>query len=144
MPAVQGVLNFVRRFVPNLCTVTAPLVALARKGHKTASEFRKVWGVSQDTALARVKELLSSPPDSKSPDFDREEGVVGAFLAQPTKSKASDQEIDTVAYYSQRFKSGRCCAVVLALTHWRPFLFGTKFTVFTDHRALIMYHLYHM
>ena len=47
-------------------------MALACKGHETASKFRKVWGVSQDKALARVKELLSSPPGSKSPDFDRE------------------------------------------------------------------------
>ena len=35
-----------------------------------------------------------------------------------------------------------CCAVILGLTHWRPFLFGKHFTVFTDHRALV--YLYHM
>ena len=134
-------------------------MALTRIGHETTSKFRKAWGFSQDTALAHVKELLSSPPVLKFPNFDRElqvhvdasEEGVGTFLAQPTNSKTSDQEVDMVAYYSQRFKSGQrhysasmkeCCAVVLALTHWRPFLFGTKFTVFTDHRALI--YLYHM
>ena len=61
---------------------------------------------------------------------DASEEGVGAFLAQPTNSKTSDQEVDSVAYYSQRFKSGqrhysasmnKRCAVVLALTHWRPF-----------------------
>ena len=155
--SVLGVLNFVRRFVLNFAEVTAPLVVLTRKGHETTSKFREAWEFSQDTALARVKELLSSPPALKFPDFDREfqvhvdasEEGVGAFLAQPTKT--SDQEVDIVAYYSQRFKSGQrhysasmkvCCAVVLALTHWRPFLFGTRFTVFTDHRALM--YLYHM
>ena len=113
-------------------------MALTRKGHETTSKIRKAWGLSQDTALARVKELLSFPPFLKFPDFDREfqvhvdasEEGVGAFLAQPTNSKTSDQEVDSVAYYSQRFKSGqrhysasmnKRCAVVLALTHWRPF-----------------------
>ena len=99
--SVLGVLNCVRRFVPNFAEVTAPLVALTRKGHGTTSKFRKAWGFSQDTALARVKELLSSPPVLKFPDFDREfqvhvdasEKRVGAFLAQPTNSKTSDQDV---------------------------------------------------
>ena len=47
--SVLGVLNFVRRFVPNFAEVTAPLVALTRKGHETTSKFRKAWGFSQDT-----------------------------------------------------------------------------------------------
>ena len=157
--SILGVLNFVRRFVPNFADVTAPLVALTCKGHDTASKFRKSWEPPQDAALVRVKQLLSSPPILNFPDFDREfqvhvdasEEGVGAFLAQPAKSQTSDQDVGIVAYYSQQFKSGQrhysasmkeCCAVVLALTHWRPFLFGKHFTVFTDHRALV--YLYHM
>ena len=145
--------------MPNFAEVTAPLVALTRKGHDAASKFRKAWGPPQDAALARVKELLSSLPIVKFLDFDREfqvhvdasEEGVGSFLAQPAKSQTSDQDVDILAYYSQQFKSGQrhysasrkeCCAVVLALTHWRPFLFGKQFTVFTDHRALL--YLYHM
>ena len=34
------------------------------------------------------------------------------------------------------------CGVVLALAHWRPYLFGKHFTVITDHQAST--HLYHM
>ena len=29
-----------------------------------------------------------------------------------------------------------CCAVVLAVTHWRPYLCGKKFTCCTDHQAM--------
>ena len=29
-----------------------------------------------------------------------------------------------------------CCAVVLAVTHWRPYLWGRHFTCCTDHQAL--------
>ena len=75
----------------------------------------------------------------KSQDFDRvfvvhvdgsEEGV-GAFLAQPSTSSTSDQDIDIVAYYSQRHYSVsvRVFCGSVAITHCRPFLFGKKFTV---------------
>ena len=47
-------------------------MTLTRKGHETASKFKKAWGLSQDTALARVKDFFSSPPVLKFPDFDRE------------------------------------------------------------------------
>ena len=39
--SVLGILNFIRRFVPDFARVTAPLVALTRKGHETVSRFRK-------------------------------------------------------------------------------------------------------
>ena len=98
--------------------------------------------------------LFSSPPILKFPDFDREfvvhvdegEEGAGAFLAQPSTSSTSDQDVDIIAYCSQRFKSGqrhyyasmRVFCVLLAITHWRPFfLFGQRFAVFTDHRALV-------
>ena len=66
------------------------------------------------TSPCEIITFLSSPPVLKFPDFDREfqvhvdassseEKRVGAFLAQPTKSI----EVDIVAYYSQRFKSGQ-------------------------------------
>ena len=100
--SILGVLNFVRRFVPNFAEVAAPLVALTRKGHDTASKLRKAWGPPQDAALARVKELFSSPPILKFSDFDREfqvhvdasEEGVGAFLAQPATSQAFDQNVN--------------------------------------------------
>ena len=104
----------------NFAEVTAPLVTITRKRHGTVSKSRKTWGPPPDAALARVKILLSSPSILKFPDFDRDFQVhvdainavnskeeVGAFLAQPIKSQTSDQDVDIVAYYCQRFKFGQ-------------------------------------
>ena len=157
--SVLGVMDFVRRFVPNFAEVTAPLVDLTRKEFATRSRFKKAWGKTQDTAFAYIKRLLMSAPVLKFPDYEREfivhvdasEIVVGAFLAQPSKNDDSKSDLDIIAYFSQRFKIGQrhysasikeCCGVVLTLAHWRPYLFGKHFTVITDHQALT--HLYYM
>lgn len=82
---------------------------------------------------------------------DASENGVGAFLAQPSKNGKSPENLDMIAFYSQRFKHGQrhysasmkeCCGVVLALTHWRPYLFGKHFVLYTDHQALV--HMFYM
>ena len=155
---VLGVMNFVPQFVPNYAEITAPLVDLARKHFATRPRFKKTWGSAQNFAFAHIKRLLVSAPVLNFPDYEHEFAVhvdaselgVGAFLAQPSK-KDESTDLDIVAYFSQRFKHGQRhysawmkegCGVVLALAHWRPYLFGKHFTVITDHQAST--HLYHM
>ena len=155
--SVLGVVNFVRRFIPDYAEVTAPLVALTQKEYATKSRFQKAWNSNHDIAFAHIKRLLVSAPVLHFPDFSREfvvhvdasETGCGAFLAQI--SKDDDKSCDIIAYYSHRFKHGQkhysasmkeCCGVVHALAHWRPYLFGRHFTVMTDHQALT--HLYYM
>ena len=155
--SVLGVVNFVRRFIPDYAEVTAPLVELTKKEFGKKSSFKKAWNVNHDVAFEHIKRLLVSAPVLHFPDFSREfvvhvdasETGCGAFLAQP--SKDDDKSLDIIAYYSHRFKQGQrhysasmneCCGVVHALAHWRPYLFGKHFTVMTDHQALT--HLYYM
>ena len=61
---------------------------------------------------------------------DASEAGLGAFLAQLSREGSSDSDLDIIAYYSHRSsKSQRhysatmkgCCAVVWAVTHWRPY-----------------------
>ncbi|CAB1106859.1 unnamed protein product [Ectocarpus sp. CCAP 1310/34] len=153
--SVLGVVNFVRRFIPDYAEITNPLVELTRKEYATKSRFVKAWNKSHDASFAHLKRLLTSAPVLHFPDFDREfvvhvdasEHGCGAFLAQP--SKADPESLDMIAYYSHRFKYGQRhysasmkegCGVVLAISHWRPYLFGKHFTVITDYQALT--HLY--
>ena len=157
--SVLGVMNFVRRFVPNYAEITAPLVDLTRKDFATRPRFKKAWGSAQNTAFAHIKRSLVSAPVLNFPDYEREfivhvdasELGVGAFLAQPSKNDESKSDLDIIAYFCQRFKHGQrhysasmkeCCGVVLALAHWRPYLFGKHSTVITHHQALT--HLYYM
>ena len=68
----------------------------------------------------------------------------GAFL---TQQKGEDLVI--IVYFSPRFDECQhhysatfngCYAVVLAIQHWRPYLWGRHFVCVTDHAALRYLH----
>ena len=111
--------------------------------------MRNIWGPEQDAAFIKVKELLTSAPVLHFPRFhkpfiihvDASDCGVGAFLAQ----KDDNGELAIIAYFSKRFTSSQqhysatqkeCLAVVLAVTHWRPYIWGRHFVCVTDHSAL--------
>ena len=144
--SVLGMINVVRKFIPDLSTVIAPLVELTQKEH--VKSIAKRWSQEHDEAFAEVKRLLSKAPVLCFPDFtkdfvvhvDASEVGAGAFLAQ----KDGD-DLNIIAYFSQRFNKAQrhysptmkeCYGVVLSLHHWRPYLWGKHFEVVTDHAAL--------
>ena len=146
--SVLGTVNFVRKFIPNLAIIE-PLVALTRKSVANLKTLRNIWGPKQDAAFIKVKELLTSAPVLHFPRFhkpfiihvDASDCGVGAFLAQ----KDDNGELTIIAYFSKRFTSSQqhysatqkeCLAVVLAVTHWRPYIWGRHFVCVTDHSAL--------
>ena len=148
--SVLGTINFVRKFIPNLATIIEPLVALTRKSVANLKTLRNHWGPEQDAAFIKVKELLTSAPLLHFPQFhksfiihvDASDCGVGAFLAQ----KEDNGELAMIAYFSKRFTSSQqhyysatqkqCLAVVLAVTHWRPYIWGRHFVCVMDHSAL--------
>ncbi|CAB1112072.1 unnamed protein product [Ectocarpus sp. CCAP 1310/34] len=144
--SVLGMVNYVRKFIPDLATTIAPMVDLTKK--ESLKSIAKLWGPEHDAAFAKVKKLLTEAPVLHFPDFSKEfvihvdasETGAGAFLAQ-----RNGDDLNIIAYFSQRFnKSQRhysatmkeCYAVVLAIQHWRPYLWGRHFTCVTDHAAL--------
>ena len=140
-----GPLNYVRRFIDGYAEITAPLVELTRKEFVKRTAFKKAFGLAQREAFARAKHALTYAPVLRYPDCTRDsivhtdasEAGVGAFLAQRSSESSSDIDLDIIAYCSHRFsKSQRhynatmkeCCAVVWAVTHCRPYLWGNYFT----------------
>ena len=106
--SVLGMINFVRKFIPDLSTVIAPLVELTQKEH--VKSIAKRWSQEHDEAFAEVKRLLSKAPILCFPDFtkdfvvhvDASEVGAGAFLAQ----KDGD-DLNIIAYFSQRFNKAQ-------------------------------------
>ncbi|CAB1106819.1 unnamed protein product [Ectocarpus sp. CCAP 1310/34] len=87
--SVLGTVNYVRRFIPDLAAVTAPMVDLTKKDAVKKSVAKR-WGPKHDETFAEVKRLLTNPPVLHFPDFSKEfvihidasEVGAGAFLAQ--------------------------------------------------------------
>ena len=138
-----GMANYYSQFVSGFAAIAKPLYRLTRK------DMPFEWTEEcEDSFQALKTALVSAPvlrrPDSSSPDMlqtDWSPIAIGAVLAQV----GSDGEEHPVAFASRivrgpEFKyaavEGECFAVVHFTEHFRPYLYGTHFTVDMDHWAL--------
>ena len=142
-----GLTGYYRKFIPNYAALSAPLVALTKKGVKFA------WENKHNLAFCTLKDKLCKAPILAYPKFDRPFTLhtdasdigIGAVLSQiDTSGKES------VISYCSRSLSDReknysatekeALAVIFAVEHFRVYLLGRQFTLVTDHSALQWLH----
>ncbi|GKE92470.1 putative reverse transcriptase domain-containing protein [Tanacetum coccineum] len=110
----------------------------------TQKKVKFEWGDKQEVAFQLLKQKLCSAPILALPEGSEDFVVycdasikgLGAVLMQREKviSYVSRQlKIHEKNYTTHDLELG---AVVFALKIWRHYLFGTKCTVFTDHKRL--------
>ncbi|GJV72522.1 putative reverse transcriptase domain-containing protein [Tanacetum coccineum] len=133
-----GLAGYYRRFIEGFSKIAKTMTKLTQKGVKFD------WGDKQEAAFQLLKQKLCSAPilalPEGSEDFiaycDASKKGLGAVLMQREKviSYASRQlKIHEKNYTTHDLELG---AVVFALKMWRHYLYGTKCTVFTDHKSL--------
>ncbi|OWZ03214.1 Retrovirus Polyprotein [Phytophthora megakarya] len=143
--------GYYRRFVKGFGSMMAPLSKLLRKrctGNGVTSNVHWEWGDEQRAAFERVKAVLTSKPLLVYQDFqlpftlvtDASKVGLGAVLMQDQGnglqpvSYASKVASETEANYG--ITELECLAVVWAIKLYRPYLYGQRFTIVTDHSAL--------
>ena len=139
-----GMLNYYHRHLPNLANVLEPLHLLLRKGASWN------WGSKQDQSFNQAKQSLCSTGllvhyDPQKPlvlSCDASPYGLGAVLDHilPDGSKkpiayASRTLSTAERNYSQIEKEG--LAVVFGVRKFHQYLYGCKFTIFTDHKPLL-------
>ncbi|GKC36118.1 putative reverse transcriptase domain-containing protein [Tanacetum coccineum] len=133
-----GLAGYYRRFIEGFSKIAKPMTKLTQK------KVKFEWGDKQEAAFQLLKQKLCSAPilalPEGSKDFiaycDASKKGLGAVLMQREKviSYASRQlKIHEKNYTTHDLELG---AVVFALKIWRHYLYGTKCTVFTDHKSL--------
>ncbi|GJT22978.1 putative reverse transcriptase domain-containing protein [Tanacetum coccineum] len=133
-----GLVGYYRRFIEGFSKIAKPMTKLTQK------KVKFVWGDKQEAAFQLLKQKLCSAPilalPEGSEDFiaycDASKKGLGAVLMQREKviAYASRQlKIHEKNYTTHDLELG---AVVFALKIWRHYLYGTKCTVFTDHKSL--------
>ena len=142
MQQFLGLATYYRKFVKNFAQIAAPLYCLTEK-KKTW-----IWNEESEVAFDTLKKKLTSAPILAFPDFtepfildaDASSCGLGAALAQTIGGKEQ-----VVAFASRTLTKAerRYCAtrremlaLVWAIRHFRPYLYGTMFTVRTDHNSL--------
>ncbi|GJR53977.1 putative reverse transcriptase domain-containing protein [Tanacetum coccineum] len=123
-----------------------PKSKLLRIGHPPATQTHSnyIWGEEQESAFQLLKQKLCEAPILALPEgndnfvvyCDASLQGLGAVLMQREK---------VIAYASRQLKPHEenytthdleLGAVIFALKIWRHYLYGTKCTVFTDHKSL--------
>ncbi|WVZ78854.1 hypothetical protein U9M48_026502 [Paspalum notatum var. saurae] len=126
-----------KRFVHNYGTIAAPLTALLRKDGFSRSE-------AATAAFTALKDAVTSAPVLAMPDFTKlfvvecdasshgfgavlvQEGHPIAFFSRPVAPRHR-----ALAAYEREL-----IGLVHAVRHWRPYLWGRRFVVKTDHFSL--------
>ncbi|GJT55250.1 putative reverse transcriptase domain-containing protein [Tanacetum coccineum] len=133
-----GLAGYYRRFIEWFSKITKPMTKLTQKGIKFD------WGKKEKNAFQLIKQKLCSalilalPEGSK--DFvvycDASHKGLGVVLMQREKviAYASRQlKVHEKNYTTHDLELG---SVIFALKIWRHYLYGTRCTVFTDHKCL--------
>ncbi|GKA09547.1 putative reverse transcriptase domain-containing protein [Tanacetum coccineum] len=133
-----GLAGYYRRFIEGFSKIAKSMTKLTQKNVKFD------WGEKEETAFQLIKQKLCSAPilalPKGSENFivycDASHKGLGVMLMQNEKviAYASRQlKIHEKNYTTHDLELG---AVVFALKMWRHYLYGTKCTMFTDHKSL--------
>jgi hypothetical protein len=128
--------GYYRRFIKGFGTITAPLTSLLKK-----DAF--CWSLEALAAFDTLKQALCAAPVLQLPDFAK------PFLLDCDASGTGfgavlHQEEGSIAFFSRPFAQRHLklaayerelIRLVQAVRHWRPYLWGRRFTVRTDHYA---------
>nr|GEZ23372.1 putative reverse transcriptase domain-containing protein [Tanacetum cinerariifolium] len=137
-PHFLSLAGYYRRFIEGFSKIAKSMTKLTQKGIKFD------WGEKEENAFKLIKQKLCSAPilalPEGSEDFvvycDASHKGLGVVLMQREKviAYASRQlKVHEQNYTTHELELG---SVVFALKIWRHYLYGTKCTVFTDHKRL--------
>ncbi|KAJ9561636.1 LOW QUALITY PROTEIN: hypothetical protein OSB04_006796 [Centaurea solstitialis] len=133
-----GLAGYYRRFIANFSKIAQPLTTLTQKDKKF------IWGEKQEEAFQLLKHKLCNAPILALPEgtdnfvvyCDASHQGLGCVLTQNEKviAYASRQlKVHEKNYTTHDLELG---AVVFALKIWRHYLYGTKCTIYTNHKSL--------
>lgn len=139
-----GLSGYYRQYIPRYAEISQPLTQLTRKDHKFC------WDRAQEEAFNRLKTEISSdtvlayPSMDHSHEFrlhtDASDHGISAVLTQVQEGKERP-----ISYASRQLNATErnltvtekeLLAVVYGTKQFRCYLYGRKFTLVTDHRAL--------
>lgn len=137
-----GLTGYYRRFIENFSHMTKPLTCLLKKD----TVFH--WSNDQEQAFNLLKEKLISAPLLQYPNFsapfivttDASNYAVGAVLSQGEigKDKPIAYASRTMNKHEGNYSTTEkeLLAILFGVNTFRPYLYGYKFKIVTDHRPL--------
>lgn len=134
--------NYYRRFIPKFAEIVIPLNKLLRKN----TDF--IWTDECEKSFQFLKRSLASPPILQYPDFstDNEFKLYTDASGIAIGSMLCNKDGRPVAYASRSLNKAELnyptiekemLAIVWSVKYFRPYLFGKRFKIYSDHRPLV-------
>ena len=141
--SVLGLAGFYRDFIKNFSGIVKPLNDLLTK------DVEFVWAKDQQEAFDKLKNAISERSMLEFPrkswpfevHTDASTTAIGAVLLQ----RDPQGQPHIIEHFSKALARAQqrlsipvleCYAIIMALRKFRPFIFGTHFSIFTDHYGL--------
>jgi transposase InsO family protein len=133
-----GLAGYYRRFIEGFSKIAKPLTNLLKK------DTRFVWTDQAEESFKTLKAKLTSAPVLALPDASKD-FVVFCDASLQGLGCVLMQDGHAVAYASRQLKPHEqnypthdleLAAVVYALKQWRPYLFGNRCEIYSDHKSL--------
>lgn len=138
-----GLASYYRKFIDNFSAIAQPLT------DKLQKKVTFSWNAQCDNAFKTLKNALTTAPVLQYPEFERpfylsvdaSDFALGAVLSQ----KFNGENDLPIAYASRVLNSAErhyptikkeCLAIIYAVRKFRPYIYGRKFFIVTDHRPL--------
>jgi transposase InsO family protein len=139
-----GLAGYYRQFVKEFAKVAQPLSKLTRKNEK----FN--WEEAQQLAFEELKLRVTKAPILRFPDFtkqfivttDASDFALGGVISQYDEKEKLDLPVAFCSRILNKAEKNysttekELLAIVFTLKHFREYLYGRKFQVMTDHKAL--------
>ncbi|GKF23718.1 putative reverse transcriptase domain-containing protein [Tanacetum coccineum] len=133
-----GLAGYYRRFIEGFSNIAKPMTKLTQK------KVKFEWGDKQETTFQLLKQKLCNIPIlallEGSEDFivycDASIKGLGVVLMQ--REKVTTYALRQLKIHEKNYTTHdlELGVVVFSLKLWRHYLYGTKCTVFTDHKSL--------
>ncbi|KAJ0704441.1 putative nucleotidyltransferase, Ribonuclease H [Helianthus annuus] len=133
-----GLAGYYRRFIQDFSRIAIPLTKL------TCKSFKFEWGLKQEEAFRIFKQRLTHAPILALPE-GTEDFVVYCDASKLGYGCVLMQRQKVIAYASRQLKNHEenysthdleLGAIIFSLKIWRHYLYGSKFTIFIDHKSL--------
>lgn len=138
-----GLVGYYRRFIKNFSQITRPMTKYLKKGIPISLQDPAYLN-----AFTTLKQVISTDQILAYPHFDKpfilttdaSDTALGAVLSQIQDkiekpiAFASRTLNDTESRYATNEKEA--LAIIWAVNKFKPYLYGTKFTLITDHKPL--------
>lgn len=137
-----GLVGYYRRFIENFSHISKPLTSLLKKDTKFS------WLSEQQNAFNTLKNKITTAPILQYPNFskpfilttDSSNYAVSAILSQGEINKdlpiAFASRTLNKAEVNLSVTEKECLAIIFGTKVFRPYLFGRRFTIVSDHKPL--------